>query len=121
LNRHFVERNPELLREVRRDLKLTRKNRALAPGFAERVEARLAYAAGDRQRAATLMREAWERGTAGGLLGYAARDQYAVGVLTEGEQGAVLRSTALSRLSELGYVDPLADVVRATYPELADT
>jgi hypothetical protein len=120
LNRYSIERKPELLREVQRDLKLMTKNKALAPGHAVRVEARVAYAVGDRQRAATLLREVIERSNAGGLLSFAARDQYALGALTEGERGAALKSSALSRLSELGFVDPLDDV-RAAYPELAST
>jgi hypothetical protein len=120
LNRHFIEQKPELLREVRRDLKLMAKNKALGPGHADRVEVRLALAEGDRQRAATLLRGTIERATAGGVRSFAARDQYALGALTEGERGAALKSLALSRLSELGFVDPLDDV-RAAYPELAGT
>jgi hypothetical protein len=120
LNRHFIEQKPELLREVRRDLKLMAKNKALGPGHADRVEVRLALAEGDRQRAATLLRGTIDRATAGGVRSFAARDQYALGALTEGERGAALKSLALSRLSELGFVDPLDDV-RAAYPELAGT
>jgi hypothetical protein len=120
LNRHFIERDPQLLREVRRDLKLVAQNTAVPAGAASRIEARLVHASGDRQRAALLMREAVDYGLAQGRLSEVARDRYALGVLTGGLEGAALQSSGLAQLSELGYVDPLAEM-RANYPEFSPT
>ncbi|HKP62663.1 MAG TPA: protein kinase [Polyangiales bacterium] len=116
MNRYLVERKPALLDEVRRDLKLIARNKTLPAGTETRGEARLAHAAGDRLRAAMLLRTSIERATARGVFPELACDSYALGALTEGPQGAAMQNAALAQLSELGFVDPRV-VVRATFPE----
>lgn len=82
-----------------------------------RVEARLAFLRGDTQRAASILRENWQRSRELDHLEEAERDRLALGYVLGGNEGAQLRAAAIASSRELGVADPLA-MLRSTYPEV---
>jgi hypothetical protein len=82
-----------------------------------RVRARIALLRGDKAGALQLLQESTACHQEVGASDDAAREQYALGCLSGGEQGEALKRDALSSLSSCGVANPDADL-RAYYPEL---
>jgi hypothetical protein len=104
---------------IRQDLSWL-SNKALAPLRAParaRLLARLAYLRGNSVKAVERFRESIEEHTKLAAMDEVAREQYALGCLLGGDEGAQIKSRALEALLVLGVSEPEADL-RAYYPEL---
>jgi hypothetical protein len=100
------------------DLRALSRSRLPAAGaFVERFRARIAILEARPDEAIARLRASRAAFEALDMLHEAARDQFALGVVIGGEQGALLQSAADQRMRELGVVVPRADV-RAHFPEL---
>ena len=88
-----------------------------AAATAQSYRARVAFLAGHPQQASTLLRASATGYETLGMPHEMALNQYALGTLLPGDEGAALCSAAEQRLRALGVADPTADV-RAHYPEL---
>jgi hypothetical protein len=88
-----------------------------ATGERLRIEARTRLLEGDKPTAIQRLTESSRSFEQQGALDQAARDRYALGVLTAGDAGAELMRAALAFLSELGVVAPLRQLY-GFYPEL---
>jgi hypothetical protein len=82
-----------------------------------RSRARVAFLRGDRELAIRLLRSAVERSDVGLLRQELAQDQYALGLLLGGADGATRVAEARQILAECGISDPDANM-RAYVPEL---
>jgi len=84
-----------------------------------RLSARIAYLRGDRTLAKQLLGQSIAYHEELGLRDDAARELYAFGCLTAGDDGDKHKRDALATLADCGVAQPEADV-RAYYPELFD-
>jgi hypothetical protein len=90
-----------------------------AAAAAQRYRARLAWLSGEQRAAIALLRAGAATYQLAGMRHEVARDQYALGVLLRGDEGAGLRTSAEQRMREMGVVDVTADL-RAHFPELIE-
>jgi hypothetical protein len=114
------EHRAQLRRELaphKKALRTARRRDARAE--LDRIEGRLALLHGDKQAAMRCFSASSLGFDEHGARDQAARDRYALGVLTGGEQGQLSARSALAFLSELGVVDPLGDL-RGYFPELLE-
>jgi len=120
LNQHVLERrsgDPKAL--LQDDLRALQSLgvRLRAPST-PRFEARLAYIAGQRERAAALYRQHVTGCEQNDAADDMQRARWALGRVLQGDEGARLCEAASSSLRELGVVDPRADFL-SHFPELA--
>jgi serine/threonine protein kinase len=105
-------------RSIRKDLAaLKALPLPIAVPAATRYRARLAWLAGDEQTAIAQLRACAAAYRQAGMRHEVARDEYALGVLLQGDEGLALRTTAEQQMREMGVIDVPADL-RAHFPEL---
>ena len=103
---------------VRRDLRVLRRRSArLRRALCSRYEARIAVIRGQHEHACQLFREHIAACEEQGYADEVERGRWALGTLIGGEEGQQLRDSAIQTLSDLGYVQPSADMP-THYPEL---
>jgi tetratricopeptide (TPR) repeat protein len=119
LNRHVHERSPGSAAALIRDdvRALRRIGLPWAPLFAARMQARAAIIAGERAVAIEVLRENLRHWNATPSSDEAARDQWALGRVLGGTEGAELVTAAELTLRTLGVLDPALDA-SYNFPEL---
>jgi eukaryotic-like serine/threonine-protein kinase len=119
LNRYVHERSAgDAAVLIRSDVRaLRRLALPWAPLFAARMEARAAVISGERERAIERLRENVRGWSATPSHDDAARDQWALGCVIGGAEGAELMTSAEATLRALGVLDPVLDA-SYNFPEL---
>ncbi|HKU40852.1 MAG TPA: hypothetical protein VJR89_21975, partial [Polyangiales bacterium] len=119
LNRHVHERSPGDVAElIRSEVRALRRVALPWAGlFATRMQARAAIISGERAFAIERLRENVAGWSATASRDEAARDQWALGQLLGGAQGAELMASAEATLRALGVLNPALDAAY-NFPEL---
>ena len=119
LNQHVLSgssADPAAL--VRRDLRaLRRRSARLRRALCSRYDARIALIRGQREQACELFRQHIAACDEQGYADEVERGRWALGTILGGEEGQTLCDNAIETLTDLGYVQPLADMP-THYPEL---
>jgi hypothetical protein len=118
LNRHVAQGGGDPAQLVRDDLRRLRNmHLQWCAGSTTRLDARVAKFSGESKAAIALLRQSVEHFTRADAPDEIVRNQYALGCLVGGDEGANLRAQSARALQGNGIVDPIADL-RSYFPEL---